>query len=154
MIATPDITWAAGFLEGEGSFGCPRTSPQIQAAQVNREPLDRLASIFGGKVYACRARGNGRPYFMWSMVGTRAASVMMTIAGQMSARRFGQIAAALLPWKAAGAGKGAQGRAQTHCRHGHPLSGANLTVVSTTAHRRCRECARIAQRKCRAARSN
>ncbi len=151
MIATADIAWAAGFLEGEGSFGCPRVAPQIQAAQVNREPLERLQRIFGGAIYACRARSpKGRAYFMWNLNGTRAAGVMMTVAGLMSGRRFNQILAALTPWKAAAAGKGWAAQTRTHCAQGHPFDGANLTVVSTTGHRRCRECARIAQRKCRA----
>ncbi len=150
MIAVRDIAWIAGFLEGEGSFSCPRTSPQIQAVQVQREPLDRLAALLGGKVYACRARGGAsRPYFMWTLNGTRAASVMMTVAGLMSPRRFGQIAAALTPWKAAGAGKGSRQAARTHCPKGHPYSGANLIVRA--GDRVCRECANANRRAARAA---
>lgn len=101
MLAMRDLAWASGFFEGEGSFGCPRTTPQIQVVQVNREPLERLASIFGGKIYACSGRGKGRAYFMWAIYGHTAAGLMMTVFTFMSARRRAQILKALAPWKAA-----------------------------------------------------
>lgn len=37
--------------------------------------------------------------------------------------------------------RGTKGRLQTHCKHGHPLSGANLHV-DPHGHRRCRACGR------------
>lgn len=37
-------------------------------------------------------------------------------------------------------------KAQTHCVHGHPLSGANL-IARPGGRRGCRECANVAQRK-------
>src|SRR5690349_1350424 len=56
--ATPaiaDLAWAAGFLEGEGSFqrtGRPGKagSMLVSAPQVNAEPLMRLQTILGGRV--------------------------------------------------------------------------------------------------------
>lgn len=39
----------------------------------------------------------------------------------------------------------AKRRAQTHCKHGHPLSGDNL-YVSTKGYRSCRTCVRALQR--------
>ena len=36
------------------------------------------------------------------------------------------------------------GRARTHCKHGHSLSGANLYVQKKTGYRYCRECMRQA----------
>lgn len=45
-----DLAWAAGFLEGEGSFSVNTTGnskiPTVQAAQVQEEPIDRLLKIF------------------------------------------------------------------------------------------------------------
>lgn len=36
---------------------------------------------------------------------------------------------------------------QTHCKHGHPLSGDNLYVQKKTGYRYCRECSRVRARK-------
>src|SRR5690242_18448554 len=96
MVKGVDVAWAAGFLEGEGSFSTPSTRklPQVQAAQVDRWPLERLQGIFGGNIYACRFNGDGarrRPYFQWQVAGSAAAEVMMTILPMMSPRRAEQI---------------------------------------------------------------
>lgn len=54
-----DLAWAAGFLEGEGSF-CIRSNGRwfLGAGQVDREPLERLQALFGGNIYK-RERGPG-----------------------------------------------------------------------------------------------
>jgi hypothetical protein len=46
-------------------------------------------------------------------------------------------------------GDGPTGRnhRKTHCKRGHPLSGENLYVSKRIGERRCRECARIADRR-------
>lgn len=110
--STIDIAWAAGFLEGEGSFyggtvdsrkGCPsdgRTyqTYTVQCYQVQREPLDRLRSMFGGRIQACPARdrfASEQPYFMWRVNGARARGVMLTTYALMSPRRREQIQEAL-----------------------------------------------------------
>jgi hypothetical protein len=142
-----DIAWAAGFLEGEGSFSCPRVAPQIQASQVQRDPLDRLQAMFGGHIYHLRHTSDHplrKPYYRWNLNGTRAAAVMMTITGLMSPRRVEQIIAALAPWKAAGSGKGSHQRTRTHCPKGHPYSGDNL--IQRAADRQCRACATATRR--------
>ena len=56
-----DCAWAAGFHDGEGTVGCydrkyVRKDGSVgkrliaQVTQVERQPLDRLAAIFGGRV--------------------------------------------------------------------------------------------------------
>lgn len=54
-----ELAWSAGFLDGEGNFRCgvthrsngyTQTFLRIQAQQVHREPLDRLARAIGGRV--------------------------------------------------------------------------------------------------------
>ena len=52
MIQIKDLYWAAGFLEGEGGFGMygPKNAWSVQAAQVQKEPLERLKSLFGGSI--------------------------------------------------------------------------------------------------------
>lgn len=85
-----DIAWAAGFLEGEGCFTWKDTEC-IVAPQVQREPLSRLASLFGGTI---RDR-HGRGQVEWAVSGSRARGVMMTIYSFMSPRRKEQIKRAL-----------------------------------------------------------
>ena len=101
-----DLAWAAGFLEGEGSFhghpGIPRGSDRprrgsassVRAMQVNREPLDRLRELFGGHVsFRDRVqdrRRDGRKHsgaFTWSVSGARARGVAMTLYPFLSRRR-------------------------------------------------------------------
>jgi hypothetical protein len=64
--------WAAGFLDGEGSFLAVKNhrnrgiSLRSQANQVDRRPLDRLAAALGGRVTGPMSNGKGRtPMFRW-----------------------------------------------------------------------------------------
>lgn len=45
-VSTLQLAWAAGFIEGEGSF-----SNTVTAAQVQKEPIERLHALFGGRIY-------------------------------------------------------------------------------------------------------
>lgn len=69
-----ELAWAAGFLDGEGSFlkqKDPRynhVQMSVCAAQVRKEPLDRLANILGGKVsgpYGPYKQQNKQPHYRW-----------------------------------------------------------------------------------------
>lgn len=79
-----DFAWAAGFLDGEGSFigykggWQPRAGgarvrtmyrPRLSAAQAtHREPIDRLRLILGGSVHELTRRtSTGRPVFEWAL---------------------------------------------------------------------------------------
>lgn len=95
-VMTPtlkDIFWAAGFLEGEGSFFAQDGRfPQVSATQVQREPLQRLAALFGGKIWDRKSRGaNQQPTCWWRVCGARARGIGMTLYPIMSPRRKGQI---------------------------------------------------------------
>jgi len=57
MIEMKGIYWAAGFIEGEGSFGVSQRTGIVTASQVEHECLERLRRIFGGNIYTQR---NGR----------------------------------------------------------------------------------------------
>lgn len=87
-----DLAWAAGFLEGEGYFG-----KALRAAQVQREPLERLLAIFGGSIayYPPDGKPNHQGHFRWSACGARARGIMMTLFLFMSPRRQEQITLAL-----------------------------------------------------------
>lgn len=106
-----DLSWAAGFLEGEGSFfRQTRGDIVVKATQVNREPLERLKAMFGGSItYDDRRRDKGtrRPQWQWRLDGQRALRLMETIHPLMSAVRQEQIEIvlqALLPPEVIGEG--------------------------------------------------
>ena len=48
---THDEHWAAGFIEGEGCFRFDSGYVKIVTAQKEREPLERLQRIIGGRIY-------------------------------------------------------------------------------------------------------
>lgn len=93
-----DLGWAAGFLEGEGSFMLQGNSQRVCASQVQREPLDRLQQLLGGaitKKIQRSAKPNHQPQQSWYVSGPRARGIMMTIYSFMSPKRQEQIKRAL-----------------------------------------------------------
>lgn len=105
-----DVAWAAGFLEGEGSFhlwtkkdsryaGGVCQYPRVKASQNDREPLERLLDAFGGSINVERHAGSDRPnrktIWYWALTGDRAVAVMEAVLPLMSSRRKVQIFAAL-----------------------------------------------------------
>ncbi len=150
MISVIDIAWAAGFLEGEGSFGCygirTRKTPNIRvaASQVQAEPLERLKHLFGGSIHHLRAHKEGQSdYFQWAISSSRAMGVMMTLFRLMSPRRQTQIRAALTMWMDYPS-RPRQNRAT--CRSGHHLWTAENIIGFGTNKRTCRPCTRERER--------
>lgn len=107
-----DIAWAAGFLEGEGNFNFTNRSPagsgrisgtvHLSAAQKEREPLDKLLRILGGKEprqYHGLGPNKDKDAWVWRMFGASAVGVMFTLYPHMSARRRQQIRRALAAWR-------------------------------------------------------
>lgn len=92
-----ELHWAAGFLEGEGYCSGWSGSTYYGAGQVQREPLERLQSIFGGSLTLEPERQqhpNGirsKPMYRWRVAGARARGVMMTLYSLFSPRRKSQI---------------------------------------------------------------
>lgn len=139
MLTTKQLAWAAGFLEGEGSFQAARTTPTVVCSQVQREPLERLLSMFGGKIIPLKHK-DGRPgqdYFRWYINGGPAAGVAMTMLEMMSPRRQEQIVKMLEIWKAAPGGN----KRKTHCKRGHEFTEANTYLVRLG--RECRACKQL-----------
>lgn len=72
-----ELAWAAGFIDGEATFGWQRQKGKkpifyLQAGQVNRYVLDRLQSALGsGKVYGPYKprRKNDQPYHYFRLTG-------------------------------------------------------------------------------------
>src|SRR3990167_4926258 len=67
-----DLHWAAGFIEGEGSFMKHGNSVTVCAAQVQLEPLERLQQFFGGRLTFRRDDALRRPCHGWQVHGARA----------------------------------------------------------------------------------
>lgn len=145
-ISTLHLAWAAGFLEGEGSFAGP-FGPNITAAQVQREPLDRLASLFGGRIYSRKTGGfSTQPIWIWKLTSHRSVQVAMTLYVLMSPKRQGEIRDALDRWRRARLFKQT---GSTTCARGHPLSGKNV-YLAAGRYVKCRECRRLNKRALRA----
>lgn len=93
------MAWAAGFLEGEGSFTVNKgSSLLVSATQADPEMLERLRCGLGGKITRLRPvgmPGHPRGLCQWYLSGARAADLMRRLAPMMSARRREQIARAL-----------------------------------------------------------
>ena len=99
-----ELGWVCGFLEGEGAFVAAASStgkyryPGISAAQVQREPLDRLATLFGGVVHfdpRPNRPKNQNPVHYWRVSGLRAVAIMKLVRPHLSPRRQSQIDTAL-----------------------------------------------------------
>lgn len=81
-----EIAWAAGFLEGDGTF----TRKRVSGYQKTTEPLERLQTIFGGTL-----REYQRGYWEWFATGARARGVMLTLYTFLSERRRKQLLPAI-----------------------------------------------------------
>ena len=74
MITVRDIAWAAGFMEGEGSFmsRC-KGAILLECVQVQKEPLERLQKLFGGNLYLVQRKPSMKPnqqnYWRWTRMG-------------------------------------------------------------------------------------
>lgn len=91
----PDIAWAAGFMEGEGSFTLHDRSTGVRASQVNEEPVRRMFALFGGSLKRY-AKKTGEPWiWTWQASGARARGIAMTLYPFLSARRQAQVRHAL-----------------------------------------------------------
>src|SRR3990167_5547654 len=134
MIAIADLYWIAGFLEGEGCFHTGHGQLRTTASQKQREPLERLQGLLGGKIY----RRRNQPIWEWWLCGPPSAGVMMTLYWLLSARRRDQIRRELNKWRA----RPLCSRWRSVCLHGHPYTTSNTIYwLRKPTTRICRECA-------------
>lgn len=95
------IAWAAGFLEGEGSFLRNKGYAVVHATQKDREMLDKLQRHFGGSICMNNGpsrRASGRcPLWQWRLFGKNAETLMIGVMPYMSTRRRETIREALNP---------------------------------------------------------
>jgi hypothetical protein len=95
------LAWAAGFLEGEGCFrrsggGKQGRTERVVCAQVNLEPLLKMQEMFGGSTcqYGPYA-ANKQPFWNWTITGSRARGVMMTMYPFLSEKKRSDIRSSL-----------------------------------------------------------
>lgn len=143
MTTISDLKWAAGFLEGEGSFYSNKKSASlhVSANQVERWPLDQLHEMFGGRIRIRKSQHiNWKDQWHWETNGVRAAGIMMSLYFFLSPKRKQQIKDALNRWKSRQAAPGLK----TACGNGHPYLPANLaySIVNGKRTRRCITCRR------------
>jgi hypothetical protein len=148
-ISTLDIAWAAGFLEGEGSFTY-HGSAVVTAAQVQKEPIDRLVTLFGGRMWLRQTRGFSlKPIWVWQPPSRRAVEIMLTVYTLMSPKRQSEIEFAVKRWSQ---GRMLKSHSSDTCGIGHPLVGSNIKWVGK--YRKCRYCLNYNKRRRRAAGSS
>jgi hypothetical protein len=146
MVRRVDLAWAAGFLEGEGYFTVANKYRNIQAGanQVQRWPLDRLHQIFNvGTFFIKQYHGVAQDQWVWSVQGTDAIALMMTLYPLMSPRRQEQIRHAIAVWKT----WRVSNKYKTKCDQGHELSGTNLILHNRKSNGHVRRVCRMCQQE-------
>ena len=148
MVTTRDLDWAAGFLEGEGSFRVSRAQRSpfaiVSAGQVQKEPLEHLQRIFGGQIYfRPRHQSNRQDFWQWQKAGSHAVGIMMTLYGLMSPRRQEQIRTTLAVWRTVKTRR----RVNNRCANGHEMTPENTYTFPDGKRNYCRSCIRIGNRK-------
>lgn len=145
-ITLRDLAWTAGFLEGEGCFRhriSSGTTACVSANQVQKEPLTRIQSVFGGHVNPRPSRNpRHRDQWVWTLTGVRAVGLMMTLYPMLSPRRQERVREALTAWRSLGV----RNQHKAACKRGHPFDAANTRLYIRPATGRtsrwCRACKR------------
>lgn len=139
MISVKELYWAAGYIEGEGCFNIYKTVPSIQVAQVQKQPQERLVSLFGGKLRLEPSRKpKWNPAWKWKISNHKAVSIMMTLYPLLSPKRQAKIREILAVWKLSPV----DNKFKTQCAKGHPYSAENTMLIGATrVRRKCKTCA-------------
>ena len=88
-----EIYWAAGFIEGEGTFYFDKRVASIRVPQVEPEPLERLKRTFGGNSYFRKSYNGPKQHSQWvyRCDGKRGVGLALTLYSLMSEKRKRQI---------------------------------------------------------------
>ncbi|SRR6266568_22105 len=100
MIATRDIYWLAGFIEGEGHvrFAHQNNCITIGACSKDKDVIDKASSLLDTKTFG-PYRNKTCEMYEFRLYGIRAASWIMTLYSLMGERRREQMKKALHLWK-------------------------------------------------------
>lgn len=96
------VAWAAGLLEGEGSFltKSGRHTPVVSCQMTDLDVLERLKSIFGGAVYSTSTmRAHYKKTWRWQVLGDQAEKAMIAVRPYMLERRQTAIDKVLKIWR-------------------------------------------------------
>jgi hypothetical protein len=159
MLAMIDLHWAAGFIEGEGTSNAKAQQRKndsggrglhnqwngtigyevcVTACQVEKGPLEKLSSLFGGNVRFYKSkRKNESDIHEWSVHGAIASGLMMTLWPLMGDKRKRQIEEALAKWRSVPPQK--RNMHSLLCVRGHSIEN-----IGTKG--RCKICRRIKHR--------
>lgn len=96
-----ELAWAAGLLEGEGSFSWRTSkSPHISCAMTDLDVLERLRSLLGGNiVVATKSQPHHKQAWVWYLGGTPAIDVMRQLSPLMGSRRHDKIEQVIQLWE-------------------------------------------------------
>lgn len=152
-----DVSWAAGFLDGEGHFGLPRSGPRKNAPDWHRirasatqkgapgrppHVLFRLQRILGGKIEM-----HGEPDdFRWLVEGVRSVeAVFENVRPWLGPVKQHQARSVIEGFRSQIRIRGDASR----CVRGHEYS--RIYMTPTGPKRKCNACARLVSRMTRAA---
>ena len=127
-----DIYWLAGFLEGEGSFSHQGRYTRVTASQMQKEPLERVARLVGGRIHKYGEKRINE----WGIYSSRAIGLIMTLFSIMSPRRQEQMRGCIDSWKS----RPTAAKYRAHCIHGHAFNAENTYIYPKTGWRGCRLC--------------
>lgn len=133
-----ELMWAAGYLDGEGSFSDATKSLTVKATSTDQEPLRQLRSMFGGSICKLSRRlPRHKPAEQWTLTGERAAGVMMTLYLLLCPRRRAQVRSAMATWRCR-----RQHHRRTVCPSGHAYTNENTYLRPDGKGRDCYKCRR------------
>lgn len=93
-----DIAWAAGILEGEGTFHAKGNSPRVFCEMTDEDVLIKLQSIFGGTITKQKLRNNWKQTWRWGVYGSNAQVAMELIRPYLLSRRSARVDEILSAW--------------------------------------------------------
>ena len=145
-IPLNELYWIAGFLEGEGSFTRCGGTISVSAAQVQRQPLEKMQNLLGGNINQYFSKHYTLGYaYRWQNYGVKAEELMKILFPLMSPKRQGQIALCL-SWYDSRPGRNWIKSGRKFCRKGlHPWIPENIMMVYGKQY--CRACKNEWQRK-------
>lgn len=150
-----EIAWAAGLFEGEGTIhfkpqGKRGSGCQLRLGMNDKDVVVRFREIIGcGGLYAHKpGTGSTVPCWTWYVYNARKVEAILNVLlPHFGARRGAKALEALAVVSTI-----RSYAERTHCPRGHPYSGENLVIETTTRNgklyerRRCRICRNDASR--------
>ena len=145
-ISVRELYWAAGFIEGEGTFYFDKRVCSIRVPQTIKEPLDRLQNLFGGEIYfRKRNQPTHSDQYVFRLNGRLAAAVSMMLLPLMTKKRQEQIRVMLYRWREY------TGVVRTGCKKGHDYATSPCKITwrlngqshKITRYRQCLICYRL-----------